>query len=604
MKDVSAAYKAAMLEGCRPQGHCRITFSNVDVDAASDGTWTASDGGTEWSELTTLDRAFLYETNVATMELNRWILDSDVYFRSAGESIHDGYVSSEIAASDGYFARRPKLTRLFNDPHTFQGVTLTFDGRNEEWPAELTVSFIKGGVAEETVTVYPDSYIYFVRTSLLDVEGIEITFIRALPYHRARLQNVEYGTEVVFTNDDLTNVVQSTDIDPLSRRLPTETLEFTVIDYQNRYDPDNPKGEYVYVDINSPVEIEYGLTLPGGSIEWLKADKYLLDGKPSVKRHLATFTATGLIGRLTGVYYKSKVGRKNLYDMAVDVLADAGLPLTERGANPWDVDLSLKTMYTTAVLPIATHMNCLQLIAHAARCRMYTDDDNVIHVEPFGVTMQGLFSGTWTDNGHTDYSDWESVDDGHEPGSSLLTAELNRRLLDDAKQSLVTERTTGAGYVSSYVANAQGHFTQAIPLIHRSFDVARDIPVMTLRFGMSGSDFPTDISVYYYRVNTLLDTQHISGIHSDEITVTSEKAKRVTGITILFRRALPYRRARLRKAWFRETDFKIRLVDMTGDDYQSINKIDQLKAVQVSKYAYTAEDIGGEGLHFVDGDLF
>ena len=119
---------------------------------------------------------------------------------------------------------------------------------------------------------------------------------------------------------------------------------------------------------NAPISLRYGYELPDGEVEWIKPDKYLLTGKPQTKNNQATFSCTGLIGSLSGSFYKSKLGNKNLYDMAEEVLMDANLTLTEHGTHPWVIDPTLKQMFTTAALPIDTHMNCLQLIAHAARC--------------------------------------------------------------------------------------------------------------------------------------------------------------------------------------------------------------------------------------------
>ena len=43
-------------------------------------------------------------------------------------------------------------------------------------------------------------------------------------------------------------------------------------------------------------------------------------------------------------------------------------------------------MYTVAPLPITTHANCLQLIAHAGRCTLRTISNGVIEIKPFSVT--------------------------------------------------------------------------------------------------------------------------------------------------------------------------------------------------------------------------
>lgn len=47
-----------------------------------------------------------------------------------------------------------------------------------------------------------------------------------------------------FGNDDIVSIKESHDVDPLSRRLPQETMQFVLLDYEHNYDPDNPKGIY------------------------------------------------------------------------------------------------------------------------------------------------------------------------------------------------------------------------------------------------------------------------------------------------------------------------------------------------------------------------
>ena len=86
-----------------------------------------------------------------------------------------------------------------------------------------------------------------------------------------------------------------------------------------------------------------------------------MNSKPKASKNQATFTGTGLIGSLTGSFYKSKLGEKTFYDMAEEVLLDADLTLTELGTHPWVIDPALKQMKTTAALPIDTHMNCPRL---------------------------------------------------------------------------------------------------------------------------------------------------------------------------------------------------------------------------------------------------
>ena len=221
-----------------------------------------------------------------------------------------------------------------------------------------------------------------------------------------------YGVEKTFLNSDIVSTRQTHNVDPLSRRLPQETMQFVILDYEHNYEPDNPSGIYQYVDKNSPVSIQFGYELPNGKVEWLKPDKYVLNSKPKASRNQATFSGTGLIGSLSGTFYKSKLGSKNFYDMAEEVLLDAGLTLSEQGTNPWVIDESLTQMFTTAALPIDTHMNCLQLIAHACRCRLFTDDDNIIHIITAVGNIgrkDGYDTRTWKKHGHLPYVTYDTA---------------------------------------------------------------------------------------------------------------------------------------------------------------------------------------------------
>ena len=85
-------------------------------------------------------------------------------------------------------------------------------------------------------------------------------------------------------------------------------MQFTILDYEHKYDPDNPAGIYAYVDKNSPIEIQFGYELPDGSVEWLKPDNYVLNAKPSAQNNQATFNGTGLIGESDRDFLQEQAG--------------------------------------------------------------------------------------------------------------------------------------------------------------------------------------------------------------------------------------------------------------------------------------------------------
>lgn len=587
MKSVSNAYKASMKAMLRNRSYVRITFGNVDTTAATDGEWE-SNGAASISEFETVDYAYQYGDTYAALELNRWALDGKTLIVPTGEDVQDGFISSLMSDGEGNFSTPPVITREFSLKHIFPGLTLTFDTRQQEWPLEVTADFYLNGEVVDTQTVSITSVQTTITTTATEIDKVTITFDRCLPYRRPRLENVLYGLNVQFVNKDIVSTQQKHDVDPLSRRLPTETMQFTILDYEHKYDPDNPAGIYAYVDKNSPIEIQFGYELPDGSVEWLKPDNYVLNAKPSAQNNQATFNGTGLIGSLTGTFYKSKLGSKSLYNMAEEVLLDAGWTLTEQGTNPWEIDEALKDMFTTAALPIDTHMNCLQLIAHAACCRLYTDDDNIIHIRPFGVTVIGIYNGVWADNGHVWFSEWDTVDKGNTAENTYATFELNRWTLGGENQIILPDSNAGQrGYISEAMTGADGSFTNP-PVFTKTFDVPHDLPVLAIRFDTVLNEFPGAVQVKYYHDDTLLDTQ-TAAIDSVEVYVSSNLAIECTKIEVTMIGNLPYRRGRVTKVYYRETDFTLDFTSI-GENSQKISKIDELKSVSVARYSYTASN--------------
>lgn len=587
MKSVSNAYKASMKAMLRNRSYVRITFGNVDTTAATDGEWE-SNGAASISEFETVDYAYQYGDTYVSLELNRWALDGKSLLVPTGEDVQDGFISSLMSDAEGNFTTPPVITREFSLKHIFPGLTLTFDTRQQEWPLEVTADFYLNGAVVDTQTVSITSVQTTISTTATEVDKVTITFDRCLPYRRPRLENVLYGLNVQFLNKDIVSTQQKHDVDPLSRRLPTETMQFTILDYEHKYDPDNPAGIYAYVDKNSPIEIQFGYELPDGSVEWLKPDNYVLNAKPSAQNNQATFNGTGLIGSLTGTFYKSKLGSKSLYNMAEEVLLDAGLTLTEQGTNPWEIDEALKDMFTTAALPIDTHMNCLQLIAHAACCRLYTDDDNIIHIRPFGVTVIGIYNGVWADNGHVWFSEWDTIDKGNTAENTYATFELNRWTLGGDSQIILPDSNAGQrGYISEAMTGADGSFANP-PVFTKTFDVPHDLPVLAIRFDTVLNEFPGAVQVKYYHDDTLLDTQ-TAAIDSVEVYVSSNLAIECTKIEVTMIGNLPYRRGRVTKVYYRETDFTLDFTSI-GENSQKISKIDELKSVSVARYSYTASN--------------
>lgn len=583
MKPASAAYRRSMAQNMRNRSYIKVIMFVEDPTAVHDGSWQ-DNGAVPYSGYGTVDYEYSYGPTYATLELNRWSLDgSQLSLPAAGGYTAQGFVSNKASKDDCTFQTTPMLTRKFSKEHALRGLSLTFDSRCQMWPLTMTVYFLLNNEVVDTVEVQVTSLTAVAETSADWVDEVRIAFTSALPNTRPRVEYILYGIQATYDDNTVSETSQKHDVDPLTRRLPQETARVVLLDYANEYDPDNPTGIFRYIEEKARMRIQHGYQV-GKAVEWLRADEYLMEGKPAFADDKATFTASGMVARLTTKFYKSKVGRKSLYDMAEEVLLDADLPLTVTGGHPWDIDDSLKTMFTDAILPLDSHANCLKLIAHAARCTLYTDDENIIHIEPFGVTIRGIYAGVWADNGHTWYSDWDTVDTGNTGDIPFTSLELNRWSLNGTMGIISATAPESRGYVSSGTMGADGNAVVA-PVFSKTFDISHDMSLVALQFDNLAHVHPFKVQVRYFKGSELLDTQVVE-VLDDNAYIYSDAANDCTKIEVSMLSGLPYQQFRVSKVYYREDDFSLNF-ETTTEGTLSATKIDKLRAVNVAVYAYT-----------------
>jgi len=388
MKTVSTAYKSQINKiPFRNPLYARIVVQQIDMTALGDGAFS-DNGHVVYSDWGNMDILYVPDETYATLETNFWRLDGSFPINPDNAPHHsEGFVSDKISGATGDYVTNPLITRQFTEPKDFVGLTIVFDEVNGEHPEHIIVRCFNNSVQVdmEEVDNITSSTVEINRPfEPLDKFTIEVVKSKQ-PNRRVRIQRMLYGIERIFENTTISSMKTTTDVDPINRRLPTETLSFTVFDYDRNYDPDNPDGIWEYIDIQSPVSIQFGYRLDGGQVEWLPPDKYLLDGRPEVSNNQANFKATKAVSYMTDNYYKGTLGTKNLYDLAEEVLEDADLTALANPILPWVIDESLKNIYTNAPLPVDTHKNCLQLIANAGMCRFFTDENGTIRLEKFEI---------------------------------------------------------------------------------------------------------------------------------------------------------------------------------------------------------------------------
>jgi len=398
MQNTSIAYKEQINKTTRNPSYVEVTFKLVDPQAVTDSTFVV-DSEVWYSDVDSIDLEQDVNTMYQTLEHNRFYLDGVGILSPTPPSVfpYMGYIGDEISNSVGEFISEPVITVNFADYFSLVGLTFEFDLDRGEYPSELQIISYKDGVVNGNNTYYPTSSSWVLNSQIPTTDTfnkLEIIIVETnVPYRRARIQSMLFGIVKMFDENNISGVVWTRRIDRVSSKLPVEDFELTFIDKDKEYDPENPSGIYSYIESGQPIDCRWGYDLDNGTIEWIDGASTLTTGEINIDGStnipLVTIRSSSRLNLLNkaydeGLYYPSGI---NLYDLAEDVLQFANIPLDSLGNVRWTLDTSLQSIYTKSPLPAMPCKDCLQLIANAGQCCLYTDRDGYIIIKPYNYSI-------------------------------------------------------------------------------------------------------------------------------------------------------------------------------------------------------------------------
>lgn len=392
MQSVSQAWKDNQNELLVGESFVDITMTLVDPVAYEDAV--ATDNGAI-SISNTAQTVSEVEKNIvpyATLERNMWLLNGKRKIVPTSNYGDCGFISKTFAEMDAIFPTPPVLTMSFPgiQYNLIQGVTIEWGTAYDEYAVDFTVTAYNGdsviGAKEVIGNTNMKSIVYM---DIVEYDRITITVTKwCLAYRRARISNVLPGIEVSYSKNDLFSFSQKQSVDPISAELPKTEISFSIDNSNDTFNPNNTAGLSKYLMEQQEIGVKYGFKIED-SVEWIKCGTFYMSEWDAQQNGMtAEFTARGIMEFMTNTYYKGTYNPDgtSLYDLAVDVLTDANLPLLKDGSVRWQVDESLKNIYTTAPLPLDTHANCLQLIANAGGCVILPDRDGVLRIEKLALS--------------------------------------------------------------------------------------------------------------------------------------------------------------------------------------------------------------------------
>lgn len=370
MKSASKEYKEATNQIIRPTSLFQASLEMIDRSVESDATVITS----EKMPFSTGVFDKVHECDYITFEKDFFKVGSDLRILPESNYLKNGYVSSVTCDENGVFQEIPILEFTFSGVRSFIAMSYQF---SRAYPTGIRVTYYLGSVRQGQFISTPDSLDFIdVANHISDCDRITFEFLgMSEPNRRLRIARMLFGFEKKFTMGDIISVSHTISVDPISTALPYEKLSFKVSNLDKSYNPDNPQGTWVYFANGQPLSVLYGVRI-GDRTEWIEAGQLLLSDAPTVDSNSANFEAVDLLSTLTNIYYKGlwRADGISLYDLAVDVFADAGI-------TNYSLSESLKSIKTMSPLPMIAHRECLQIIANAGECVLYTNPKGTIILE-------------------------------------------------------------------------------------------------------------------------------------------------------------------------------------------------------------------------------
>lgn len=443
MQKASAEYKAAMKLPFRNRGYIKATIGMVNSDAEESVQMPFSKNSlTYFSDNRKLFEGYEVTKVYATAEENFSKVDGSMYFlpsENYGETLYNnGAVSEGILGA---------LYINFKDSpgYDIKGLTIDF---SEHYPTSFRIEWDNGA------TEYSNAQHLFVTEDVFD----GVTFFKITPLamvngnNRFRIYQFICGLAKTFSNVEVKNYSFKDYVSPITDTLPSQDMTLEVDNQKLYYSVDNSDSALAFLEPGQEVSVAFGYDVTGnGDIEWMPANTCYLKSW-FADDVTAKFTAIDRFDFLSEKYYKGKYSKDgvSLYDLAIDVLHDAGIT----DSREYFVDPYLQNVIVHNPIPVVKHTEALQIIANAGRCALRQDRKKRIRLQASFVP--DMIPSV---NNKADYSDIaELLKNTEKVGYAIASNDFS---LVDGSLLFISSADAylpNTGYISEVIADENGIF--------------------------------------------------------------------------------------------------------------------------------------------------
>lgn len=492
MQAASNEYKDMMRRKWRnPLSHLRVTIGLINQQAQASAYIPEPDVYTYYSDLVKPMDNYKVQELYATCDQDYTTVDGSMYFlpRDAAD-----VVLNQGIVTDGL---QGEIEIRFPVQYDIKGLTVEF---GKAYPVDFSI--ISDG---NTVEITGNASGHYVTEEIFPAA----TFLRFVPsvmangQSRLRINQITMGIGIYFDSKKILSATKKEHISPISEELPTIDFSVTVDNKDRAYDVENEESTVNFLEIGQSIEALYGQAMDDGTIEWIPGTSLALKSWSADDTEM-DFQASDRFDGMDGTYYRGRYhpDGMSLYDMAVDVLADAQVDYRDYWIDPY-----LKDVLVVNPMPVVAHEEALQLIANAGRCILYQDrTGRIILKSSFVPDMEAA-----SDN-ETYFSHASAILDHAEKEVYALPGQ-DYTGTSGAQYFLPRQTTNGAtylntGYVSEAVAEEDGLFTDN-PTVEITTEAAYKCFGLTLEFGRN---WPDTVIFHAYYNNAAMEDYTVPGL--------------------------------------------------------------------------------------------
>lgn len=581
MQKVSDAYKKSIKQLPRNRGYIRATIGIVNSDAQDNVKVAEENNFAYFSNVLKPFKGYTVEKMYATAEQDFSKVDGTMFFLPAESSgleyYNNGIVSGKLFGS--FLLDFSGFTGL-----DIKGLTIDF---GEYYPTIFTVEWDNGSKE------YQNNSIRFVTEDVFEnVSYFRITAKSMVNENgRLRIHEMICGIAKTFTNENVRSYSFKEYVSEITETIPSRDMSIEVDNQNLYYSVDNPDSAFAFFEVGQEMKVSFGYDVTGnGNIEWLPENTcYLKTWKADDIK--ARFTATDRFDYLTGTYYKGLYRDEgiSLYDLAIDVLTDAGIT----DEREYYIDPYLKNVIVHNPLPAVKHSQALQIIANAGRCVLYQDRKKRIRMRASFIPELSVSA-----NNQTEYSSIDKLLKST-PKEAYAIHSNDFSVVDGSLFFMPTDgQYKETGYVSNSISDENGLFEEN-PVITIIPEAAFFVNGLIVRF--------RNVTPEQYVVKTFMEGEQIISVTIDNPDLESlvlEEFEPFDRMEIEFTKGYPNARITVDNILINDvTDYTLeRQIDIYGNP--TGERKNKLKSISVVRHVYNEpseeKDLKSENISLTD----